>query len=159
MSKKPGHLPDVVQATAAFEKWAARHVKLIRSDVQLKHRNMALSPFPFLCATFYRWAQCWPLVCPELARAPQVLAVGDLHIENFGTWRDLEGRLIWGVNDFDEAWPASYAADLVRLVSSCYLAIEEEHLSITREKGAGCTMPRKACSKLRWKTGRSGGAR
>jgi len=33
-----------------------------------------------------------------------VLAVGDLHVENFGTWRDAEGRLIWGVNDFDEAW-------------------------------------------------------
>jgi len=32
-----------------------------------------------------------------------VLAVGDLHVENFGTWRDAEGRLIWGVNDFDES--------------------------------------------------------
>ena len=31
------------------------------------------------------------------------LSVGDLHVENFGTWRDSEGRLIWGINDFDEA--------------------------------------------------------
>ena len=23
--------------------------------------------------------------------------------ENFGTWRDADGRLVWGVNDFDEA--------------------------------------------------------
>jgi hypothetical protein len=56
-----------------------------------------------------------------------VLAVGDLHIENFGTWRDLEGRLIWGVNDLDEAWPAAYTIDLVRLATSAYLAVEEEH--------------------------------
>jgi uncharacterized protein (DUF2252 family) len=47
--------------------------------------------------------QAWPEVCPDLAKAPKVLAVGDLHVENFGTWRDVEGRLVWGINDFDEA--------------------------------------------------------
>jgi len=132
MTARKVHLPDVVQATAGFEKWAARHVNLVRSDVNLKHRLMAQSPFPFFRATFYRWAQWWPLICPELAHAPQVLAVGDLHIENFGTWRDIEGRLIWGVNDFDEAWPAAYTVDLVRLVASAYLAIRDEHLTLSR---------------------------
>jgi uncharacterized protein DUF2252 len=37
----------------------------------------------------------------EVARAPQVLAVGDLHVGCFGTWRDREGRLCWGIDDFD----------------------------------------------------------
>jgi hypothetical protein len=134
MSAKKQKLQDVVQATADFEKWAARHVNLIRSDVQLKHRNMALAAFPFFRATFYRWAQWWPVLCPELAAAPSVLAVGDLHVENFGTWRDFEGRLIWGVNDFDEAWPAAYTADLVRLITSAYLGIDAGHLAITRKK-------------------------
>jgi Uncharacterized protein conserved in bacteria (DUF2252) len=133
MSEK-NKLPDIIRATADFEKWASRHVHMVQSDVKLKHRNMAKAAFPFFRATFYRWAQWWPLICADLARAPQVLAVGDLHVENFGTWRDLEGRLIWGVNDFDEAWPASYAVDLVRLVASCYLAIQEEHLSVTRKE-------------------------
>ena len=55
---------------------------------------MADSPFAFLRATFYRWVQLWPKVCPELANAALVLGVGDLHVENFGTWRDSEGRLI-----------------------------------------------------------------
>lgn len=126
-------LPDIVRATVDFEKWAARHVRLIPSDVKLKHRNMAAAAFPFFRATFYRWAQLWPVLCPELTRAPRVLAVGDLHIENFGTWRDLEGRLIWGVNDFDEAWPAPYTVDLVRLATSAYLAIEEDHLSLSKK--------------------------
>lgn len=44
------------------------------------------------------------------------MAVGDLHVENFGTWRDIEGRLVWGVNDFDEAHPLSYANDALPTV-------------------------------------------
>lgn len=94
---------------------------------------MAEGAFSFFRATFYRWAQWWPLVCPDLARAPRVLAVGDLHIDNFGTWRDLEGRLIWGVNDFDEAWPAAYPLDLVRVLASSYLAMDTENLSLSRK--------------------------
>jgi Uncharacterized protein conserved in bacteria (DUF2252) len=134
MATSKNKLPDIVRATANFESWAAKHVNLIRSDVDLKHANMAKAAFPFFRATFYRFVQWWPLVCPELSHATEVLAVGDLHIDNFGTWRDLEGRLIWGVNDFDEAWPAAYTVDLVRLLTSSYLAIAEEHLSLTRKK-------------------------
>src|SRR3954447_8872980 len=77
--------------------------------------------FPFLRATYWRWAQIIPQQCPELKNAPQVLAVGDIHLENYGTWRDAEGRLIWGVNDFDEAAVMPYALDLVRLGTSAVL--------------------------------------
>jgi hypothetical protein len=91
---------------------------------------MAQDVFPFLRATFYRWMQVWPKVCPDAARAPQVLAVGDLHVENFGTWRDVEGRLVWGINDFDEAYPLPYTVDLVRLAASAHLAIRESRLAI-----------------------------
>jgi hypothetical protein len=134
MSAKRTKLPNIVDATADFEVWASRHVHLVRSDVNLKHRLMAQASFPFFRATFYRWAQWWPMICPELSRAAQVLAVGDLHVENFGTWRDMEGRLIWGVNDFDEVWPAAYTVDLVRLVTSAYLAIHAEHLALSRKE-------------------------
>ena len=121
---------NVVKATRQFEDWLGRHTNLIRKDLVLKHANMKAGPFPFLRATFYRWAQVWPEVCPDLAKAPQVLAVGDLHVENFGTWRDIEGRLIWGVNDFDEAHPLAYTNDLVRLAVSAHLATEAGHLSL-----------------------------
>jgi hypothetical protein len=134
MNTTKAAMPDIVRATSEFEQWAGRHVNLIRSDVARKHQLMASAPFPFFRATFYRWAQWWPKLCPELAQAPQVLAVGDLHIENYGTWRDLEGRLIWGVNDFDEAWPAAYTVDLVRLLTSAYLATEANHLSVSRKQ-------------------------
>lgn len=127
---------NLFKATADFEQWLSRRLPVVRQDIALKHQLMADAAFPFFRATFYRWLQQWPEVCPELAKAPSVLAVGDLHIENFGTWRDEEGRLIWGVNDLDEAWPASYALDLVRLTTSAYLAISAEHLGLTRREAA-----------------------
>ena len=124
---------NIQQATERYEAWLASRITLLPADVELKHQRMAESPFPFLRATFYRWVQRWPEVCPELAAAPVVLSVGDLHIENFGTWRDAEGRLIWGINDFDEAYPMPYTNDLVRLAASAILAIRENHLSLDPE--------------------------
>jgi hypothetical protein len=125
---------NVVKATRRYEIWLAAHTDLVKKDLQLKHANMKVEVFSFLRATYYRWAQIWPKVCPDLAKAQQVLAVGDLHVENFGTWRDAEGRLIWGVNDFDEAYPLSYANDLVRLAVSAHLAAEAGHLPLKRDE-------------------------
>jgi uncharacterized protein (DUF2252 family) len=122
---------DVREATRRYEAWLAREVPLVRADLALKHRRMVETPFFFMRATFYRWAQQWCDECPELAGAPTVLAVGDLHVENFGTWRDSEGRLIWGVNDFDETVTLPYTQDLVRLATSAMLAIEESRLTLS----------------------------
>ena len=116
---------DVKQATNAYEAWLGKQIPLIAADLKLKHARMAEGVFPFLRATFYRWAQLWPENCPELINAPVALAVGDLHVENFGTWRDLEGRLVWGINDFDEVCEMPYAVDLVRLATSALLAASE----------------------------------
>jgi len=91
---------DILEATADFERWLGQQLEVVRPDLALKHENMAKAPFLFFRATFYRWVQRRPEVCGDLANPPSVLAVGDLHSENFGTWRDAEGRLIWGVNDF-----------------------------------------------------------
>jgi hypothetical protein len=121
---------DIIQSTREYETWLAARLTLIPGDLKLKHQHMAEGAFPFLRATFYRWVQTWREICPELAAAPTVLAVGDLHSENFGTWRDAEGRLIWGVNDFDEVYPMPYTIDLVRLATSVCLAIEDDHLTL-----------------------------
>jgi hypothetical protein len=121
---------NIVKATRRFEDWLSRRTDIVKTDLRLKHKNMKAAVFPFLRATYYRWAQVWPKVCPDLAKAPHVLAVGDLHVENFGTWRDCEGRLIWGVNDFDEASPLAFANDLVRLAVSAHLAAEIGHLAL-----------------------------
>ena len=127
---------NIFKATADFEHWLARQLPIIRQDLALKHQHKAEAEFPFFRATFYRWLQLWPKLCGHLAKAPAVLGVGDLHIENFGTWRDEEGRLIWGVNDLYEAWPAPYTLDLVRLTNSFYVAIGEELLNLTKRVAA-----------------------
>jgi hypothetical protein len=124
---------NVVKATRSFEAWLGKRTRLDYKDLRLKHERMKAELFAFFRATYYRWAQLWPEVCPDLAKAPRVLAVCDLHVENFGTWRDIEGRLIWGVNDFDEAWPMAYTIDLVRLAVSTHLAVEAGDLPLKRE--------------------------
>lgn len=123
-------VPGFPEANAAYERWLRARVRLIPADLRRKHAAMREAAFPFLRASFFRWAERWPVVCPGLLDAPEVLAVGDLHVENFGTWRDLEGRLVWGINDYDEAWPLPYTNDLVRLASSALLAIDENELAI-----------------------------
>jgi hypothetical protein len=122
---------DVLEATTQYEKWMAAQIRVVKADLAYKHQQIRESSFAFLRATFYRWIQLWNELCATEASAPVVLAVGDLHIENFGTWRDSEGRLIWGVNDFDEAFPLPYTFDLVRLGTSARLAIRTEHLTIS----------------------------
>src|ERR1700730_14452779 len=107
-----------------------RCTQVIDSDLRYKHQQMRKDPFLFFRSTFYRWVQLWPELCRDLCRAPKVLAVGDLHVGSFGTWRDTEGRLCWGVDDFDESYPLPYTNDLVRLAVSAKLLIDTDHLTI-----------------------------
>jgi len=127
---------DIVKATRKFEEWLGRYLHIVGPDLRLKHESMSEDEFSFLRATFYRWVQIWPEVCPELARAPHILAVGDLHVENFGTWLDIDGRMVWGVNDFDEACLYSYALDLVRLATSAIVVVREQHLAMKPKEAA-----------------------
>ena len=123
------------RATAGYEAWMRNCTAVVSSDLRLKHQQMKEGPFPFLRGTFYRWAQMWPSVCAELCDAPKVLAVGDLHVNSFGTWRDAEGRLCWGVDDFDESYPLAYTNDIVRLAASLKIAIDADSLSIKFRDG------------------------
>jgi hypothetical protein len=125
---------DIAKATRQYEAWLSDHLPLVRTDLTLKHRRMRDDPFSFLRATFYRWAQLWPAVCGRLVTAPSVLAVADLHVDNFGTWRDPEGRLIWGVNDFDEVFTLPYTNDLVRLATSVALACKTSRVAIDTDE-------------------------
>jgi hypothetical protein len=118
---------SIIQSAARYETWLRSQLKdeLVEKDLKRKHQKMADGAFPFLRATYWRWAETILTICPELAGAVPVLAVGDIHLENYGTWRDTDGRLVWGVNDFDEATEMPYAIDLVRLATSAALADEE----------------------------------
>jgi len=91
--------------------------------IRRKFRKMAADPFAFYrgsAALFYAdvadrkdgWAD---------ERTGRVWIQGDLHAENFGTYMDGEGHLVFDVNDFDEAYLGHFTWDLQRLVASVAL--------------------------------------
>ncbi len=126
-------MQGIRDATRSYEQWLGDQITINPADLKFKHEEMRTSPFSFLRATFYRWVQLFPIAVPNAASAPKLLAIGDLHVENFGTWRDAEGRLVWGVNDFEEATELPFSMDLVRLATSIELARESNHLRIDLE--------------------------
>ncbi|PRX99079.1 DUF2252 domain-containing protein [Allonocardiopsis opalescens] len=88
-----------------------------------KFRKMAADPF-----AFYRGSAC--LFYADVARLDdpwadertgRVWIQGDLHAENFGTYMDGEGSLIFDVNDFDEAYLGHFTWDLQRFAASVAL--------------------------------------
>lgn len=105
-----------------YDAWLKTQCSVVEPDLRFKHKLMKESAFVFLRATYFRWSRTIEAICPDLKDAPATLCVGDAHLENFGTWRDDEGRLVWGINDFDDAAVMPYAFDLVRLVASVRLA-------------------------------------
>ena len=126
---------DLSQATKSYEAWMRACTKVVESDLTWKHAQMRSDLFMFFRGTYYRWAQLWPQVCKDLRRAPKLLAVGDLHVGSYGTWRDSEGRLCWGVDDFDDSYPLPYTSDLVRLAASVKLMTDSRDLAIRFRTG------------------------
>jgi hypothetical protein len=131
---------DIRESTDRYEAWLGGHMRLVAPDLALKHERMRAAIFPFMRATYYRWCELWRELAGSERPFARVAAVGDLHIENFGTWRDLEGRLLWGINDFDEATTLVWSQDLVRLATSAHLAIADEHLDMRRREASAAIL-------------------
>ena len=85
-----------------------------------KFRKMAADPFAFyrgsavlfyadMATTEDRWSD---------ERTSRVWIHGDLHAENFGTYMDATGRMVFDVNDFDEAYLGHVSWDLRRFAAS-----------------------------------------
>lgn len=121
----------IFKATRKYENWLREELHVLEDDLELKAVRLADDPFTFLRGTYYRWMQLFPDICKKIADAPMVLAVGDLHAANFGTWRNARGELVWGINDFDEAAPLPYTIDLTRLAASVELASVSQELKIS----------------------------
>jgi Uncharacterized protein conserved in bacteria (DUF2252) len=113
---------NVLEATRSYENWMRGCAPIIKHELRDKHSKMRKDPYQFLRGTYYRWAELWRQFSQDSVQTPTVLAVGDLHIGSYGTWRDAEGRMCWGVDDFDEAWPLPYTNDLTRLAASVKIA-------------------------------------
>jgi uncharacterized protein (DUF2252 family) len=53
---------------------------------------------------------------------PRVVSNGDAHPENFGTQVMVNGKLMWGVNDFDQSFPTPFSWDLKRSATGTEVA-------------------------------------
>lgn len=103
----------------AFSELMAARPKAFRS----KFRKMAADPF-----AFYRGSAC--LFYADIARLEdpwadertgRVWIQGDLHAENFGTYMNGSGILVFDVNDFDESYVGHFTWDLQRFAASIAL--------------------------------------
>jgi uncharacterized protein (DUF2252 family) len=123
---------NIWAANRDYERWLAGELKgdIVEEDILKKRKRMRESAFAFLRATYWRWAETILGLCPDIADAPAVLSVGDIHLENFGTWTDKEGRIVWGVNDYDEAAEMPYILDPLRLATSAALATTPDQISL-----------------------------
>jgi uncharacterized protein (DUF2252 family) len=100
-----------------------------------KFRKMAASPFAFYrgsASLFYAdltgdWADEKFLD----KHTSRVWIHGDLHAENFGTYMNSDGRLVFNVNDFDEAYVGPFSWDLKRFSASVALIGYAKALSDT----------------------------
>lgn len=109
-----------VQLTADLARLSGARALLLR-----KWTRMSASPFTFLRGASALWAEA-------LRREPALLRglpgegalVGDLHLENFGTFRT-RGGVALHVNDFDECLQGPWAFDALRLLTSALLARPE----------------------------------
>ena len=85
-----------------------------------KFRKMAADPFAFYrgsaCLFYADMATLEDRWCDE--RTSRVWIQGDLHAENFGTYMDGQGRIVFDVNDFDEAYLGHVCWDLRRFAAS-----------------------------------------
>ncbi len=117
-----------------------------------KFRKMAAEPFAFYrgsACVFYadvaerkdRWAD---------ERTSRVWIQGDLHAENFGTYMDGAGKLIFDVNDFDEAFVGHFTWDLQRFAASIALMCWQKALSDEVIRDLITTLVQSYLEQVRW---------
>jgi uncharacterized protein (DUF2252 family) len=87
--------------------------------IPIRYGRMMVSPF-----TFYRGAAA--IMAYDLSHTPStgvtVLADGDCHLMNFGAFATAERKVIFDLNDFDEASFAPWEWDVKRLTTSFVVA-------------------------------------
>jgi uncharacterized protein (DUF2252 family) len=98
--------------------------------LRIKFDKMAASPFGFFRGTCHLFYADWPKHSP-LDDAPTAWLCGDLHLENFGSYKGDNRLTYFDINDFDEAAAAPVTWDLARMVTSIRLASASAGLDST----------------------------
>jgi uncharacterized protein (DUF2252 family) len=106
---------------------------LMRADpvaFRAKYRKMAREPHAFYRGTACLFYNDVTTETDDWARhgAERIWIHGDLHVENFGTYLNSDGRLVFDINDFDEAYLGRFTWDLQRFAASLALVAWQKAL-------------------------------
>ncbi len=120
----------------------------------IKYKLMRGDVFAFLRATCNLFHQRLPNM-PVLHKAPKLWICGDLHLQNFGTFRGYNGLTYFDINDFDEAALAPFSFDVVRLLSSLQVSAQSSKVAAKYVRAAttemlDCYVDAIANGKARW---------
>lgn len=88
--------------------------------LSLKYRRMQADIFTFFRGNCHLFYEDWPTQT-VLNEAPLLWVCGDLHLQNFGTYKAGNRELYFDINDFDDAALAPCTVDLARFVTSLIL--------------------------------------
>lgn len=127
VSTKTGDLTSK-DAVKMIEQANKKYVEKTPDLVALKYRSMSESPFAFDRATDYLFVSN-AQNAKQLQTKVKIPIAQDIHLENFGTYKTSEGKVAFGINDFDETVVAPYTWDLARVGSSIRLAAKQNGLS------------------------------
>lgn len=96
----------------------------------LKRQKMAASPFAFYRGSGLEFYTAW--LKPLLAiPAPVVWLNGDLHLENFGTYRGDNRLTYFDIGDFDDSCRGPATVDLFRFLTGIILASRDMKISMS----------------------------
>ena len=106
---------------------------LMRADpaaFRAKYRKMARDPHAFYRGTACLFYNDVTSETDDWSRhgAERIWIHGDLHVENFGTYLNSDGRLVFDINDFDEAYVGRFTWDLQRFAASLALVAWQKAL-------------------------------
>jgi uncharacterized protein (DUF2252 family) len=87
----------------------------------MKYAAMARGPFAFFRGSCHLFYEDWPQGSP-LDASPAAWICGDLHLENFGSYKGDNRLVYFDINDFDESARAPAAWDGARLLASMWTA-------------------------------------
>ena len=117
---------DIWQLIQAFDRQRDPNI------LAKKYAKMRKNAFVFFRGTCHLFYRDFP-VNSSLNSAPVTWICGDLHLENFGTYKGDNRQIYFGINDFDEGALAPFTWDIARLLTSIFLSVDS--LSLDRSSG------------------------
>ena len=113
---------------AVSQKIKAFNASLLPEIIKRKYELLSEDPFRFYRGTNH-------LFCEDLVRmatlpaSPNVWLSGDLHLENFGSYKGDNRQVYFDISDFDEGMLGPALQEVTRMVTSIFVGCETLHVS------------------------------